>query len=299
MTDGSTSRNVAPCWPGGKPIAVLVSILFETWSDGKAPSYFPRTTPLKPGTVDRGAIQWAQYGGNEGLWRILRTLDRHSVPATIFCSGRCGELYPQVIAAAAEGGHDIAGHGYTQDGLFCYMTPAEERAAIRKTLDALERACGIRAQGWATPAYSWTEHTFDLLRAEGVTWYGDALDISLPRRQATAHGDIVAFPWSDFVDNRVLRGTPRSFFDVYRDTFEYLRAHEPLGLIHIGFHSHFGGRPLMTAVFDKLLAFLCAQPDAHFPGHAALARWVLERGGEGLSYALPGVPRIAARGPMS
>ena len=74
-------------------IAVLVSILFETWSDGKAPSYFPRTTPLKPGTVDRGAIQWAQYGGNEGLWRILRTLDRHGVPATIFCSGRAGELY--------------------------------------------------------------------------------------------------------------------------------------------------------------------------------------------------------------
>src|SRR4029077_635403 len=65
-----TAQNVS--WPGGKPIAVLVSILFETWSDGKAPSYFPRTTPLKPGTVDRGAIQWAQYGGNEGLWRILR-----------------------------------------------------------------------------------------------------------------------------------------------------------------------------------------------------------------------------------
>jgi allantoinase len=137
MTDPSTSQNAKNLsWPGGKPIAVLVSILFETWSDGKAPSYFPRTTPLKPGTVDRGAIQWAQYGGNEGLWRILRTLDRHSVPATIFCSGRCGELYPQVIAAAAKAGHDIAGHGYTQDGLFCYMTREEERDAIRKTLDA-------------------------------------------------------------------------------------------------------------------------------------------------------------------
>ena len=272
-------------WPGGKPIAVLVSILFETWSDGKAPSYFPRTTPLKPGTVDRGAIQWAQYGGNEGLWRILRTLDRHSVPATIFCSGRCGELYPEAIAAATEAGHDIAGHGYTQDGLFCYMTPDEERAAIRKTLDALEQASGIRAQGWATPAYSWTEHTFDLLRAEGVRWYADALDISLPRKQATANGDIIAFPWSDFVDNRVLRGAPQSFFDVYKDTFEYLREHEPMGLLHIGFHSHFGGRPLMTAMFDKLLGFLQAQSEVHFPGHNAIARWMLERAGDELSYA--------------
>ena len=165
MNDQSAAQKAV--WPGGKSIAVLVSILFETWSDGKGPSYFPRTTPLKPGTVDHGAIQWAQYGGNEGLWRILRTLDRHSVPATIFCSGRCGELYPDVIAAAAKAGHDIAGHGYTQDGLFCYMTPDEERIAIRKTLDALERASGIRAQGWATPAYSWTGHTFDLLRPGG------------------------------------------------------------------------------------------------------------------------------------
>src|SRR6185503_7676928 len=64
MKDQSAAQNAV--WPSGKSIAVLVSILFETWSDGKGPSYFPRTTPLKPGTTDHGAIQWAQYGGNEG-----------------------------------------------------------------------------------------------------------------------------------------------------------------------------------------------------------------------------------------
>src|SRR5262245_29935472 len=90
----STMNDNDACWPGGKRIAVLVSILFECWSDGKGPSYFPRTTPLKPGTVDRGAIQWAQYAGNEGLWRILRTLDCNGVPATIFCSGRARLPYP-------------------------------------------------------------------------------------------------------------------------------------------------------------------------------------------------------------
>src|SRR5262249_56213905 len=110
--------------------------------------------------------------------------------------------------------------------------------------------------GCDTPAYRRTEPPCDLLRAPGVTGYGDALDISLPRKQATASGDIVAFPWSDFVDNRVLRGAPRSFLEVYRDTFEYLREHEPMGLLHIGFHSHFGGRPLMTAILDKLFQLL-------------------------------------------
>lgn len=279
MTDQLTA------WPGGKRIAVLVSILFETWSEGKGPSYFPRTTPLKPGTVDRGAIQWGEFGGKEGLWRILRTLDRHRVPATVHASGRAGELYPDVLKEAVRAGHAIAGHGYTQDGLFCYMTPDEERATIRKTLAALEAACGAKARGWATPAYSWTEHTFDLLLQEGVQWYADALDISLPRKQRLASGDIVAFPWSDFVDNRVLRQAPQTFFDVYKDTFDYLQAHEPMGLLHIGFHGHFGGRPLMTAMFDKLLAFLRTQPDVCFPGHQAIADWMLTRDGPELTYA--------------
>jgi hypothetical protein len=38
-------------WPHGNRTAVLVSVLFETWREGHAPSYFPRTTPLKPGAT--------------------------------------------------------------------------------------------------------------------------------------------------------------------------------------------------------------------------------------------------------
>lgn len=83
----------------------------------------------------------------------------------------------------------------------------------------------------------------------------------------------------------MLRGAPQTFFDVYKDTFDYLQEHEPMGLIHIGFHSHFGGRPLMTAMLDKLLKFLSAQSDVYFPGHNALASWVLERKGDELTYA--------------
>ena len=137
----------------------------------------------------------------------------------------------------------------------------------------------------STPAYSWTGHTFDLLVQDGVGWYADALDISLPRTEKTPSGDIVAFPWSDFVDNRVLRGAPQTFFDVYKDTFEYLYQHEPMGLIHVGFHAHFGGRPLMTAQFDKLLAFFKSHPDVWYPGHNAMAELIAKRGRDDLTYA--------------
>jgi hypothetical protein len=272
-------------WPRGKRVAVLVSVLFETWAEGKAPSYFPRTSPLKPGTVDHGAIQWGQYAGNEGVWRIIRILDRCGVPATFFCSGRSAELYPDAVRQAVKSGHDVAAHGYTQDVVFSYLSPDEQRATIRKVLDILQGVTGRRPDGWASAVYGWDQNTFDLLVQEGVRWYADALDISLPRRQKTASGSIMALPWSDFVDNRVLRASPRDFVEVYQDTFEYLRAHEPMSLLNIAFHSHFGGRPLMSAMLLKVLQFLSQFPDVWFVRHGELVNWLTEQKIDELPYA--------------
>lgn len=34
-------------WDRDARIAVLVTVMFETWHEGKAPSYSPMTTPLR------------------------------------------------------------------------------------------------------------------------------------------------------------------------------------------------------------------------------------------------------------
>ena len=61
-------------WPKGHRVAVVVSVLLETWTEGKSPSYFPRTTPLVPGAKDVAGINWSRFGGNEGIWRLARNL---------------------------------------------------------------------------------------------------------------------------------------------------------------------------------------------------------------------------------
>src|SRR5262249_30612105 len=78
-------------WPNGHRVAVVVSVLLETWSEGKSPSYFPRTTPLPPGSKDIAGINWSQFGGNEGVWRLSRNLKDLGIPATMFCNGRSAE----------------------------------------------------------------------------------------------------------------------------------------------------------------------------------------------------------------
>jgi len=58
--------NVISHWPDHKKLAVLVTVMFEVWSDGKAPPYSPMTTSLKPGTPDLLGISWSRYGGRTG-----------------------------------------------------------------------------------------------------------------------------------------------------------------------------------------------------------------------------------------
>jgi peptidoglycan/xylan/chitin deacetylase (PgdA/CDA1 family) len=277
-------ESTTPVWPGGCRTAVIISVLFETWSDKKSPSYFARTTPLKPGLIDRGGIQWGEYGGKEGVWRLVRVLDQCNMRASFFCSGRAAELYPDAFKQIRRSGHLVEGHGYVQDQAFLELPADQQRATIRKVLDILGAAAGEPPEGWATPIYGWDEHTFALLVEAGIKYYADALDISLPRKETTSAGPIVALPWSDFVDNRVLRANPRDYHDVYVDTFDYLHNHEPGGLINIAIHGHFGGRPLIVAQFRKLLKYFASFSDVWFPTHRELVQWFLQQKIDHLSY---------------
>ncbi len=83
-----------PSWPNGAHVAVLVSVLLEAWSDEKSPSYFPRTTPLKGGQIDRAGARWSEYGGKEGIWRQIKTLDDRGIRGTVFSNALAAERYP-------------------------------------------------------------------------------------------------------------------------------------------------------------------------------------------------------------
>jgi len=272
-------------WPNGRRVAVVVSVLLETWSEGKAPSYFPRTTPLPPGSKDAAGINWLRFGGNEGIWRLSRTLKDLDVPATLFCNGHSAEAWPEAVAAFAKAGHDVAGHGYLQDQPMLAMSADRERETIKKTLDILEKTAGKRPTGWVTPTYSWSDYTIDYLMEAKLAWCSDALDASVPYRHSSKSGQIVMIPWSEFVDNRALRASPRIYFDAYKDTFDYLHACEPGALINIGVHSHVGGRPAMAAAFRQILDYLRSKKDVWFATHHDVAKWIVDQKIEDTSYA--------------
>src|SRR3546814_13924294 len=89
----------------------------------------------------------------------------------------------------------------------------------------------------------------------------------------TGQGSTVALPHTDFADNRVLRLSPRAYFEAYKGTFDYLYAEDPGSLINITIHIQFGGRPLIPSQFAELLKYFKSHHDVWFPPHAYLARW--------------------------
>lgn len=276
---------MALSWPNGKRIAVAVAVMYEVWSEGNAPQYSVQTTHLRPGTVNLSGITWSQYGGRSGVWRMIRTLDRHGIKGTFAINARACELYPDSIKQLIRSGHDAAGHGYTQDGIQRYMTADEERALIRKCGELIERVAGRRPIGWFSPVLAYTEETSKLLAEEGYLYQADSNDVDLPYLADLGGKKLVKIPASEFTDNRVLRASPRDFYDVYKDMFDYLYRHEPTSFIAFTMHCHNGARPAITAAFEQILRYYAEFPDVWFVRHDELARYIRDHGVGEVTYA--------------
>ena len=264
-------------WPNDKKLAVLITVMFEIWSDGKAPPYSPMTTSLKPGTIDLLGISWSQYGGKTGIWRFMRIFTDLEIAATICLNARCAEVFSEAVKELHRRGHEIAGHSYTQDLILPYLSLEQETEVIHRCSGIIQRAVGTRPVGWFSPVAAPTTETAGLLAEAGFLWHGDYNDTDLPHVLETGKGKLVAIPHSDFTDNRTLRSSPRDFYNVYKDTFDYLYRYEAPSLINLTVHAHFGGRPLMSAMLHDLLKYMRGYPDVWFARHDEVARWTIEQ----------------------
>lgn len=263
-------------WPDDTRVAVLVTAMFETWSVGKAPAYSPMTSPLKADVVDRLGVSWSEYGGRTGIWRFMRIFEEFEIPATVCVSGRSVELFPEAVQALHEKGHELAGHSYTQDTFLTDLSLDEEKSVIQKCVGLIEGAVGVRPVGWLSPRATPTGDTAALLAAEGFLWHGDYNDTDLPYPLTTDAGRLVVIPHSDFADNRVLRGSPRDFLNVYKDTFDYLYHSRTPEMINLTVHAHFGGRPMMSAMLVQVLKYMKGFSGVWFARHDDVAKWILK-----------------------
>lgn len=88
--------------------------------------------------------------------RLLEVLDARGVRATCFFLGWIAERFPDLVRAAARGGHEIASHGYGHQ-LAYTLSRAQFSEDVRRTKTLLEQMTGNAVSGYRAPGFSIVE----------------------------------------------------------------------------------------------------------------------------------------------
>jgi polysaccharide deacetylase family protein (PEP-CTERM system associated) len=118
--------------------------------------------------------QWAQMESRvcANTTRLLDLFAEFDVRSTFFVLGWVAERYPHLVKTIADGGHEIASHGYAHR-LIYDQTPAKFREDVRKAKQLLEDASGCAVLGYRAPSYSITPRSLwalDILIEEGYRY---------------------------------------------------------------------------------------------------------------------------------
>jgi len=254
-------------WPGGKRIGIVFGVAFEGWSDGAWPGVSPMGNPLKAGVTDFNAIHWAEYGPRRGIHRILATLARHNVTASVMVCGVMAERHPEIVRKISDAGHEILAHSYAMDVIPAYLNEEQERANIRRTTELIERATGRRPAGWVSPRGTPSGVTQRLLSEEGYDWlFGDFLDDDLPYLLRFGERTLCVLPGTMEVNDLPLHARhghpPRAMLEVFEDTLASLRTSpDDVGKIDPIVHAHVFGRPAGIWVYARMIEIAKASND--------------------------------------
>jgi polysaccharide deacetylase family protein (PEP-CTERM system associated) len=114
--------------------------------------------------------------------RLLESLAAHGARATFFVLGCVAERHPDVVAAIARGGHEVASHGWDHRRV-TQQTPEEFRASVRRTKAALEDMTGAPVLGFRAPSFSIVagrEWALDILVEEGYRYDSSLFPVRRP-----------------------------------------------------------------------------------------------------------------------
>lgn len=194
----------AIAWPGGAAFAALIVIPLEFHR------LDPATLPFRaPGAMvtpypDLRHYTTRDYGNRIGAFRLLSQLKAAGLKATFAVNAALLSRARPLIEAIVSGGHEIAAHGLAADRIhWSGVEESTEADWIAQTLEAFHKA-GIAPRTWMSPARQQSFRTLDLIARAGLEVCLDWESDSVPLRMRTEHGEVVAVPLANELDDRLL-----------------------------------------------------------------------------------------------
>jgi peptidoglycan/xylan/chitin deacetylase (PgdA/CDA1 family) len=245
-------------WPGGRCVAVVFNLAYEAWSEGHAPGIGPMGNVLKPGFFDTNAHSWASFGAVRGIDRLLDVAARSGVKTSVMVNGVLAAQRPDSVRRIHAAGHEIVAHSWGMDVIPVYLDESEERANLRRTVEAIASVTGERPLGWISPRGTGSLATPRLLAEEGFQWHGDCNDDDLPYVQRFGDRSIAGIaltmdvndlPWCIRYGN-----APGDLLQVFEQTLDAALTHERRAVfIDATAHTHVFGRLAGAWVFAEMM----------------------------------------------
>ncbi|BCW38058.1 polysaccharide deacetylase [Arthrobacter sp. StoSoilA2] len=245
-----------------------------TWPEGfKAAASFTFdvdaescTIAHDPSSTRRMSLMSHQsYGPKIAVPRLLQILDRQGIKGTFFIPGFTAESYPDVVRKIADGGHEIAHHGYLHEPMQG-IDAATEASYLDRGLEALANVAGVRPVGYRAPWWELNWQSPALLADRGFLYDSSLLDGDAPYRMSVAGDDprdIVEIPvdwalddWEQYAFYPGITGSgviesPAKALEMW--TLEAQAHHAQGSCFVLTNHPFISGRPSRAVALEQLI----------------------------------------------
>ena len=258
--------------PGNARVAITVQLALEAWK-GNEVSGNALGSPLGAeakalGVPDYATISSQQYGGDTGIWRILDVLEELGIKASCSTSTLVAEVWPDVVKAVAAAGHEIVGHGYSQDRAISDMDAAEDFDVVSGAVKTFQEVAGQRPYGWSSHGSRRGKYTvLDLMKC-GYLYTNDFRNADVPYVVAAlGEQQLVSLPRTDEINDMFLiRRTgnpPGAYVEYFKRAFDrlYKEGQKAPKVLACVAHATLIGRPWGASALTECIEYAQSFPD--------------------------------------
>ena len=234
------------------------------------------------GQRDLAVESMYEYGARAGIWRMFRVFDAARIPVTFFAAAVALERNPAVAEKLAQRGDEPAGHGYRWSNHF-EMTRDEEREAIKRAVESIERTTGTRPVGWYCREMS--VNTRELVVEHGGFVYdSDCYNDDLPYWTVVLGKPQLIVPYGLVVnDVRYVVpqgfGSPEHFFEMAKAHLDRLRddGDGVPRMMSVGLHPRITGNPGRSDALARFIDYGQSLGDVWFARRIDIANTFIEQ----------------------
>jgi allantoinase len=263
--------------PKGQRIAVWTIVNVEEWNIEQPTARQYLTAPQGVATVpDVPNWAWHDYGMRVGFWRLLDALTKRRIRCTTSINAHVCESYPPVAAAMRDARWEFMGHGVVQGAMHLL---ADQRAAIRESIELIEKFTGKKPKGWLGPGLTETWETLDYLREEGIAYVSDWVNDDQPYEIRTTAGPLVSVPYSlelnDIPMMVIQHHTSSEWLRRCKDQFDRLYAEGATNprVMAIACHPYISGVPHRIKYFEAVYDYMRSRKAVWFTTGEEIYEW--------------------------